>query len=301
VNAPFIAVSRAIYKTIPFKRHVFRLLRWMWTPSELIYKHLHFSGDFTIQVDTDHSFKMCNHGAYQNTLFWRGIAGGGTSLEIWKRLSRNASVIVDIGAHHGLYALLSRSVNKSATIVAFEAVERVFEVMEENVAVNGYVIKAENMAVSDRSGDAMFYDLPGDQPVAGSLDGSVLFPGFMPVSIKTTRLDRYLASKGIEAPDLIKIDVERHEPSVIRGMGDFLSQRKPSLIIEILTEEVATLAESLLRGIGYTFYSINDEAIEPVKTLSPRGVIGKKFLICTSDTVSSYLADLVRNSASVTR
>ena len=305
MHAPFIAVSRAIYKTIPFKPYVFRLLRWMWTPPELIYQHLHFSGDFTIQVDADHSFKMCNHGAYHNTLFWRGIAGGGTSLEIWKRLSRNASVIIDIGAHHGLYALLSRSVNKTATIVAFEAVERVFEVMEENVALNGYVIAAENMAVSDRSGEAMFYDLPGDQPVAGSLDAeiAVLIPDSVPISIKTTRLDGYLSSKGIEAPDLIKIDVERHEPSVICGMEDFLYERKPSLIIEILTEEVATLAGSLLRGIGYTFYSINDKLwhIEPVETLSPRGVIGQNFLICTSDIASSYLADLVRNSASVTR
>ena len=128
-------------------------------------------------------------------------------------------------------------------------------------------------------------------------------PGSVPISIKTTRLDGYLASKGIEAPDLIKIDVEGHEPSVICGMEDFLYERKPSLIIEILSEDIATLASSVLRGIGYTFYSINDKLwhIEPVETLSPRGVIGQKFLICTSDIVSSYLADLVRNSASVTR
>jgi FkbM family methyltransferase len=63
-----------------------------------------------------------------------------------------------MGAHNGLYALLSRSVNRTATILAFEAVERVFEVMEENLALNGYVITAENMAVSDRSGEAVFYD-----------------------------------------------------------------------------------------------------------------------------------------------
>ena len=93
----------------------------------------------------------------------------GTSLEIWRRLSRNASVIIDIGAHHGLYALLSRSVNKTATIVAFEAVERVFEVMEENVLLNGYVIAAENIAISDRAGEAIFHDYQGDHPVSGSL------------------------------------------------------------------------------------------------------------------------------------
>jgi FkbM family methyltransferase len=305
MNAPFIAASQAIYKTIPFKSYIFRLLRWMWTPPESVYQHLHFSGDFTIHVDADHSFKMCNHGAIYNTLFWRGIAGGGTSLEIWKRLSRDASVIVDIGAHNGLYALLSRSVNKTATIVAFEAVERVFKAMEANVALNRYVVTAENMAVSDRSGEAMFYDLPGDQPNSGSLDTeiAVMRPDCVPISIKTTRLDGYLSSKGIEAPDLIKIDVERHEPSVIRGMEAFLCERKPSLIIEILTEEVATIAESLLREIGYTFYSINDKLwyIEPVETLSPSGVIGQNFLICTSDIVSSYLADLVRNSSSMTR
>jgi hypothetical protein len=69
VNAPFISVSQAIYKTIPFKPYVFRLLRGMWTPPESVYQHLHFSGDFTIHVDADHSFKMCNQGAIYNTLF----------------------------------------------------------------------------------------------------------------------------------------------------------------------------------------------------------------------------------------
>ena len=301
MNATFSTVGQTIYKKVPFKPYVLRLLRWIWTPPEAIYQHLHFTGDFKIQVDAAHGFKMRHHGhASENTFFWRGIAGGGTSLEIWKRLSRNASVIIDIGAHHGLYALVSRSVNKTATIVAFEPAERVFEVMKENVALNGYAIMAENLAVSDRSGEAIFYDLPEDQPVAGSLDAEVarLRPDFVPISVETTSLSEYLGGKGIQTPDLIKIDVERHEPSVIRGMGDFLSQRKPSLVIEILNEEVATVVGSLLRGVDYAFYSINDELwhIEPVETLSPRGVVGQNFLICTADIASAHLADLIRSS-----
>ncbi|MCQ4190297.1 FkbM family methyltransferase, partial [Methylocystis suflitae] len=126
-------------------------------------------------------------------------------------LARDSRVIIDVGAHHGLYALMARALNRSASIVAFEPNERVFQVMTENIALNRFVITEEKLAVSDSSGEATFYDLPGDQPVAASLDAEVarLRPDFVPTSVRTTRLDQYIDDRGIGAPDLIKIDVER--------------------------------------------------------------------------------------------
>ena len=39
--------------------------------------------------------------------------------------------------------------------------------------------------------------------------------------------------------DLIKIDVEMHEPEAIEGMIDILKRDRPFILIEILTVEIA--------------------------------------------------------------
>ena len=44
---------------------------------------------------------------------------------------------------------------------------------------------------------------------------------------------------GATAVDLLKIDVETHEPAVLKGFLDLLRRDRPTLLIELLTDEVA--------------------------------------------------------------
>jgi FkbM family methyltransferase len=50
--------------------------------------------------------------------------------------------------------------------------------------------------------------------------------------VKTDTLDNFTREKNI-LPDLIKIDVEGHELSVLKGAENFISEHHPTLIIEI--------------------------------------------------------------------
>ena len=37
----------------------------------------------------------------------------------------------------------------------------------------------------------------------------------------------------------MKIDVETHEPAVLKGMGEYLRSFRPTMLIELLNDEVA--------------------------------------------------------------
>lgn len=61
---------------------------------------------------------------------------------------------------------------------------------------------------------------------------------------------QYIESNDIKKIDLVKIDVEMHEPEVIEGFGKYLQLFRPVVFIEILTEKVA---DELNKLIGNDF------------------------------------------------
>lgn len=45
------AAFRKLYRSIPFKRQIFTLAKRFGTPSERIFRHLHFEGTFPVRID----------------------------------------------------------------------------------------------------------------------------------------------------------------------------------------------------------------------------------------------------------
>ena len=279
-------VLKKLYRSLPLKPQLFTALRNMVSVPQVIYQHLHFEGPFKIDVDDSHSFTMNHYGSSEeNDLFWRGFSDGyeATSLRIWCRLVPMASVVIDTGANTGLYSLSARCLNPGASIVAFEPVKRVYERLVANIRLNEFDITAEPLALSDASGCATFYDLPDEHPVSASLDAAVaaLRPDAVPVPITTVRLDQYLKERSLPPPDIIKVDVERHEPAVLRGMGAILADARPTFILEILTDDVARQVSDVLDGNDYLYFIIEEgRGVSATSSLLPRAKAGQNFLIC---------------------
>ena len=109
-------------------------------------------------------------------------------------------VVADIGAFYGDSSIYRSRVNQ-ASVVAFEALTSNFLVLKENIELNRANIVTYNSAL-------------GDGGIIKALDdGTMLSTNNGGEYIKTKRLDEFQLDK----LDLIKIDVEGFEESVLRG------------------------------------------------------------------------------------
>jgi len=128
----FKKIAKRLYFLMPFKKHLFTILKNIYLPSQKIFQHLYFKGVFNVFSGTN-TFKMYHTGKIiENQLFWRGLDGFEPhSLKLWSRLSRDAETIFDLGANSGIYSLISKSENLNAKVYAFECVDRVFDVLKK--------------------------------------------------------------------------------------------------------------------------------------------------------------------------
>ncbi|MBL7951194.1 MAG: FkbM family methyltransferase [Flavobacteriales bacterium] len=279
---------KRLYEAIPFKREFFGLVRSIMPVPEPVFRHLHFKGVFKVPVDSRGSFRMMHHGyVIENELFWRGLKGWEhVSLELWQRLCHRSDTILDIGANTGVYAMLAQAVNPDATIIAVEPVARVFQKLQANAALNGARVHTVCAAVSDHTGTATLYDLPDSEHVLSvSLDPewNKQSTRLRPVEVPTTTVLDLLRTHGKEKASLLKIDVETHEPAVLEGCGTLLKEHRPTLLIELLNDDVAARVATYVDGLGYEFYNVDDVTWPPprVATLGRSGHFN--FLICQPD------------------
>lgn len=285
MTSPTKRLLKRIYTAVPFKRELFHAVRAVLPLPESVFRHLHFTGPFTVKVGDRASFRIMHHGhMIENELFWSGLKGWEkVSFELWRRLCPHADTILDIGANTGVYALIAQAVKPDATVIAVEPVQRIFDKLQLNTRMNGGRIQAVHAAVSDHTGTATLYDLPTHEHVLSvSLDPTWNKdnPLLRPVEVPCTTVVDLLHAHGLVKADLLKIDVETHESAVLDGCGTLLCEHRPTLLIELLNDEVAQRVAAHVEGLGYEFYDVDDVSWPPrrVETLGRSGHFN--FLIC---------------------
>ena len=257
---------KTIYRILPFKRLFFSLLKTVYKPEARIYKHLHFKGVFKVEIDKQHLFKIKHFGnIIENELFWEGIHNGWekVSFNLWIKLCKNANCVIDVGANTGVYALIAKCLNKNSKVYAFEPVERVFEKLEYNNQINNYNIHCNKIALSNKNGEAIIYDIPNTEHIYSVTVNKNMFTPGTPVvekTIETITLDSFINKENISNIDLIKIDVETHEPEVIEGYLNNIKQHLPSILIEILNDEVGNKIEHLIKDLPYLYFNIDENS-----------------------------------------
>jgi FkbM family methyltransferase len=276
--------AKYIYNLVPFKKQLFAGLRKTNLP-ENVFKHLYFTGIFKVKFES-YLFLIKHYGfQLENEIFWKGLTNGWEkiSTRLWIELSKDSDVILDIGANTGIYSLVSKSVNENAKVYAFEPVKRVFEKLCDNNALNNYDINCYELAISNNDGEAIIYDTltPHIYSVAVNKNISGL-ANTVETKIVTQKLSSFIEEQKLSKIDLIKIDVETHEPEVLEGMGDFLKRYKPTILIEILNDEVGAKVQQLVSGIDYMFFNI-DEINPPKKVDTIKKSDYYNYLICSPE------------------
>ncbi|MCS6935539.1 MAG: FkbM family methyltransferase [Chitinophagales bacterium] len=267
LSSAIYKVIKNIYDVMPGKKFICQALKhFPGFPVNKFYKDFKFSGAFEVDCD-GHQFKMIHHrSTIENEIFWHGLGKTweADTIWIWKELCRDATTIFDIGANTGAYSLIAATLNPGATIYAFEPAERTYRKLVTNAAINGYTnIRCEMIALSSANGEATFYDVPDENQTSASLSDKKLknFEGYqgeiLEYKVKTSRPDTYMAQNNIQSVDLVKLDVEMHEPEVLRGFGDVLNRFRPTLVVEVLSDEIGRQIEDLVNGCGYEIFHLH--------------------------------------------
>lgn len=172
--------------------------------------------------------------------------------------ARSAEVILDVGAHVGFYSLLAAAAAPSASVHAFEPLERVRARLERNVTRNGARVRVVPSAVGAQEGEIpIFTDSTDHVPGESTLSSEVgTTKGFSSATtVPLTTIDSYVRSAQLPSVDVVKIDTEATELAVLEGMSRTLASFHPVIFCEVLDDFAQPqLIEQILRRHGYRFW-----------------------------------------------
>ncbi len=202
--------------------------------------------------------------------FWNGSYEKAT-LGLWQQLAKQCELIVDIGAHTGVYTLAARSANSEASVVSFEPSYINYGRLNLNMRINRFNTGNTFVhAVGDKDEVLPFSILmPMDYLSAGGALGTRTGAHVTPVQV--VALDTFISSAFKPKVGMVKIDTEGHESEVIRGMTGLISASRPIIFFECIGAEAGAATQSQLEILGYRFFEVDDaaETITAVKVIAP--------------------------------
>jgi len=180
---------------------------------------------------------------------------------------RRSNVVFDVGANVGLYSLAGSAANPKADVFAFEPLDYWHTMLRRNAELNPFPrLHCERLALGNKIGSADVPVSPLSSVVHRSHGGSArlmtsnsLSPRYEKQTVPVTTIARFARNAGLKSIDLLKIDVESAEPEVLDGMEDLLYRMRPSMIVEVLTDEVGARLERMLSPV-YLYFQIDEHA-----------------------------------------
>ncbi len=174
-------------------------------------------------------------------------------------------VVWDIGANVGAHTLhFARLVGPSGRVFAFEPTDFAFTKLQANLELNPDLrprVRPQNLFLVDRDAQQPPQTVYASWPV-GPIDHPV-DPEHLgrPMRLTTARAatgDACAKTHALDRLDFVKLDVDGHELSVLRGMRATLARFRPILMMEIAPfvldrDSPRALSEllELIDGLGY--------------------------------------------------
>ncbi|MFC8667609.1 FkbM family methyltransferase [Streptomyces sp. NPDC057199] len=193
---------------------------------------------------------------------WREMLPPGAYDRAARRL-RPGDTVLDIGGNIGLLSVLCARTCPGVRVVAAEPAPELHECLRRNLAEHaapGW--RAECVAVSDRPGELRFTyypDAPGNSGVyadrqaddeitlaflrnsgIGPEDAGELVDGLhdgIELTVPAVTASELIRRHGLDRVDLLKVDVERAELDVLRGIEDHHWARVGAVVAEVHDED----------------------------------------------------------------
>lgn len=174
------------------------------------------------------------------------------TVQFFRDIIMPGMVCWDIGAQTGFFSCLFATLSgPGGRVHAYEPMPQSYAMILRNIRENGLEARVtiKNMACSDAKGAVPMTQASGMFVVDHESSDAR--------QIACVRLDQ----EGLRAPDLIKIDVEGHEPAVLRGLEGVLKGASPQLVIELneywLKTNSGTSSAEVVKDLNERGYSVS--------------------------------------------
>ncbi|MFE3164434.1 FkbM family methyltransferase [Streptomyces sp. NPDC059224] len=223
-----------------------------------------------------------NDDAVAMDTLWNGTFGyePGT-LATWARLAARSTTIADVGAHVGYFSMIAAHASPKAKVHSFEPVDQIHSRLSVNVRSNGVPnVKLYQAGVSSEPGWAdISVRFSGNLLSTGStLEGAA--PDAQLKRIRLVTLDEVFADTKL---DLVKIDVEGHEMSVLHGARQVLKRDRPTLVLEALVDASLDELFAEFAPLGYDAHWITEADGTLVHWREPRPAHTRNLLFAPRD------------------
>jgi len=157
------------------------------------------------------------------------------------KLLRPEMTVYDVGAHAGFHALFCAL--RAHQTIAFEPHPGNRASIERQLNLNPLLnVTLVPYALSDNNGPGALAEPSNSSMAFVSSDGEI------PIELRT--LDS-LVAQGMPAPDLIKMDVEGHELSVLRGGAETIRAHHPIILCDRNDESTSKDVSDMLAEFSY--------------------------------------------------
>ena len=194
----------------------------------------------------------------------------GVELDLILKNIRAGSVVFDVGAGIGEYAINIASKMEGATVYAFEPTYETWQSLQKNVARN-------RLADRIHCNQVALADTPGKFGLTSTAAGNYIFrqsesrsqPDTAHETVIATTVDTFIRENKIVKVDFIKADIEGAELLMLKGAAECLRLYKPFLQLEIDERWTNRMGYSYIEifkhltnlGYQYVFISSKDGSV----------------------------------------
>ncbi len=149
-----------------------------------------------------------------------------------KSFGKSIKVFFDIGANVGQTSSTALVCFPEATVYAFEPDKSSFSAL--SAAPRSPRFRAFNIALSDRTGEASFFDY-GTNATSNSLTQDSQYASRVHLAatvrkVECQTLDDFCATAGVDQIDVLKVDTEGHDLAVLQGAARMLGEQRVQFV-----------------------------------------------------------------------
>lgn len=184
------------------------------------------------------------------------------SMQIWCKLARTATGIVDLGAHVGVYSLAAAALRPELKIQAFEPNPYAYTRLRLHKTINGFQNLVDHpYGVARKETMVKFsWRLKGKHMISSGASIGHYGPETPQQTLITQMicLDDTDFHTRMGARPLIKMDIEGSEDHAIDGMTKIFAL-KPDLLYETNLQKAADKLTPMMQALGYSFYLVREK------------------------------------------